>query len=148
MNTIIKKILPFFLVIFFLCSYVVASPKSPIAAQEEYEDIQKKPDYWCPQIVFAGKAAEIFRLKKCEYISGITIKLIYNGRHSYPAKLKFTFLDSNGKVMAEDLKKHVFGPHFLKKGQYGIFTIQQYGNENPALIEIEGIWEDNTKFGK
>ncbi|MBI3755912.1 MAG: hypothetical protein HY265_07115 [Deltaproteobacteria bacterium] len=141
MNNIIKKLLSVLLVAFFLCSYGVASPKYLIAAQEEDEDIQKKPNYWCPNIIFLGRTAEIFKLKKCEYISGITIKIIYNGKHSYPVKIKFTLLDSQGKVMDGDQKKHVFGPRHLKKGQYGIFTIQRYGNDNPSLIEIEGIWE-------
>ena len=112
-----------------------------LATTQEDNDIQNKADYWCPKIEFVGKAAEIFKLDKCEYISGITIKLIYNGKYSYPFKLNFTLLDSYGNVMEEDQKKKVFGPTSLKKGQYGIFTIQNYGNDDPSRIKIEGIWK-------
>ena len=110
-----------------------------VAAQEE-KDIQNNPDYWCPKIKFVGKAAEIFRLGKCEYISGITIKMIYNGKYSYPSKLKFTLIDSQGNPMLGDQTKKVFGPRHLEKGEYGIFTIQNYGNDDPSKIEIEAIW--------
>lgn len=111
------------------------------ASAQENNDVQKNPDYWCPKIELVGKAAEIFKLNKCEYISGITIKLIYNGKYSYPSKLNFTLLDSQGHVMKEDQTKKVFGPQFLKGGQYGIFTIQGFGNDNPPRIRIEGIWK-------
>jgi hypothetical protein len=111
------------------------------ASAQVNNDIQNKSDYWCPKIEFVGKAAEIFKLDKCEYISGITIKLIYNGKYSYPSKLNFTFLDSQGNVMKEEQKKKVFGPQSLKKGQYGIFTIQNHGNDKPSKIRIEGIWK-------
>lgn len=129
---------------FVVCCMVLLLPHPLLAAQEE-KNIQKSPDYWCPNIVFVGRATEIFKLEKCEYISGITIKLIYNGRYSYPVKLKFTLLDSKGKVMEGDKKKRIFGPRHLEKGQYGIFTIQRYGNNDPALIKIEGVWEENIK---
>ncbi len=112
-----------------------------LATAQTKSDIQQSPDYWCPKIEFVGRAAEIFNLKKCEYISGITIKLIYNGKYSYPEKLKYTLLDAQGNTMPEDSKKKVVGPRHLKKGQYGIFTIQNYGNENPAKITIQGIWK-------
>lgn len=118
-----------------------------LAVQEE-GDIQNNPDYWCPKVVFVGKAAEIFRLKECSYISGVTIKITYNGKYSYPARLKFTLFDSHGNVMEMDQKKHVFGPKYLEKGQYGIFTIQALGNEDPSRIEIEGVWTKNKKSGK
>jgi hypothetical protein len=112
-----------------------------LAIAQENNDIQNKSDYWCPKVELIGKAAEIFKLNKCEYISGITIKLIYNGKYSYPAKLNFTLLDSQGNVIKDDKTKKVFGPQFLKRGQYGIFTIQGYGNDNPAKIKIESIWK-------
>lgn len=111
------------------------------ASAQVNNDIQNKPDYWCSKIEFVGKAAEIFKLDKCEYISGITIKLIYNGKYSYPSKLNFTLFDSQGNVMKEEQKKKVFGPQSLKKGQYGIFTIQSHGNDKPSKIRIEGIWK-------
>lgn len=113
----------------------------PFLATAQENDIQNKPDYWCPKVELVGKAAEIFKLDKCEYISGITIKLIYNGKYSYPSKLNFTLLDSQGNVLKDDQTKKVFGPQFLKEGQYGIFTIQSSGNDNPSTIRIEGIWK-------
>ena len=114
-----------------------------LSAAQEKRDIQNDPDYWCPKIKFVGRAAEIFELGKCEYISGITIRIIYNGKYSYPSRLEFTLLDVHGNVMPEDRNKNVFVPKDLKKGQYGIFTIQNYGNDNPSKIEIQGIWDQN-----
>jgi hypothetical protein len=111
-----------------------------LAIAQENVDTQNKPDYWCPKIEFADKTAKILKLEKCEYISGITVKLIYNGKYSYPSRLKFTLLDSHGNVIKENQKKKVFGPQSLKKGQYGIYTIQSYGNNNLSRIRIEGIW--------
>jgi N-acetylmuramoyl-L-alanine amidase len=100
----------------------------------------ESPNYWCPIIAFVGKAAKIFTVQNCEYISGITIKLVYNGVDAYPAKLKFTLLDTGGNKLPIDQTKHVSGPARLEKGQYGIFTIQYKGNDNPSKIEIEGVW--------
>jgi hypothetical protein len=98
---------------------------------------------WCPEIVLAGKAAEIFKLDKCQYISGLTIKLIYNGKFPYPSSLSFTLLDLQGNKIKGDQNKKVFGPQQLTSGQYGIFTIQNYGNDNPSKIRIEGTWKNN-----
>jgi len=81
-----------------------------LSAAQEKRDIQNDPDYWCPKIKFVGGAAEIFELGKCEYISGITIRIIYNGKYSYPSRLKFTLLDVHGNVMPEDRNKNVFVP--------------------------------------
>ncbi len=112
-----------------------------LATAQQKNDIENKPDYWCPKIEFVGRAAGILKLGKCEYISGITIKILYNGKYSYPSKLNFTLLDSQGNVMQGDQNKKVFGPQHLEKGQYGIFTIQNYGKDNPSKIRIEGIWK-------
>ena len=101
---------------------------------------QSETDYWCPKVAFAGKAADMFTLKKCEYISGITVELVYNGSYSYPSKLKFTLLDSDGNILKSDQTKHVFGPQHLEKGQFGIFTIQHTGSDNPSKIIVEGVW--------
>lgn len=101
---------------------------------------QEYTNDWCPKITFIGKTAEILNVEKCEYISGITIKLIYNGVDTYPAKLKFILLDAEGNKLPSDQTKHVSGPARLEKGQYGTFTIQYKGNDNPSKIEIEGVW--------
>jgi len=115
---------------------------------QQEKNIQEDPDYWCPKISFLGHAADIFILGKCEYISGISIKLIYNGRLAFPDKLRFTLLDSKGNPMKADKEKRVFGPRQLEKGQFGIYTIQWTGNENPARITIEDVWPEKSTIAQ
>lgn len=100
----------------------------------------KEPaDFHYPKIEFVGKAGHIFTLKKCEWISGLTCYIHYNGKLEYPSRLYFTAYDTEGKQMENSIP--LWGPERLEKGETGIFTIQKWGERDPARIEIYAIWK-------
>ena len=76
--------------LFFLCFGATSA-----SGQQE----QGKPDtdgFQVPKFELKGKLAKIFDIKDCEYISGITCRIHYNGVLPLPSRVFFTELDEDG----------------------------------------------------
>jgi len=89
-----------------------------------------------PVFQLTGKLAKIFSIHKCEYISGLTCRIRYNGAAALPSEVFFTEFDQRG---------HKAGPHVrliypeLKPGETGAVTFRIRLAE-PAKIVLQGEW--------
>jgi len=99
---------------------------------------QGKPDtdgFQVPKFELKGKHAKIFDIKDCEYISGITCRIHYNGVLPLPSRVFFTELDENGHPGP---RVRLIYPE-LKPGETGRATFRIHSH--PATIVLQGEWK-------
>jgi hypothetical protein len=99
---------------------------------------QGKPDadgFQVPKFELKGKLAKIFDIKDCEYISGITCRIHYNGVLPLPSRVFFTELDENGHPGP---RVRLIYPE-LKPGETGRATFRIHSH--PATIVLQGEWK-------
>lgn len=89
-----------------------------------------------PKFELAGKLSKIFDISRCEYISGLTCRIHYNGRLPLPSEVFFTEFDENGKKAGPRVR--LIYPK-LKVGETGVATFRiRLGR--PFKVVLEGEW--------
>ena len=89
-----------------------------------------------PGVVLSGKLATIFTVDHCEFISGLTCRITYNGKLPLPSKVFFTELSDNGKSAGP--KVRLIYPR-LDAGESGKATFLTR-LDRPAKIVLVGEW--------
>jgi len=102
--------------------------KQPRTAQQKAEGI--------PVIELEPKLSRIFKVRRCEFISGMTCHITYNGKMPLPSEVFFVEYDAQGKRLGK--KTRLIYPK-LKKGETGYATFFLRSAE-PARIIITAVW--------
>lgn len=119
---------------------------SAVTAKEEYDPQDCKQygkiankEGWCmPVLKLTGDLNKIFTIPEtdCEYISGMTCRISYNGKLPLPSEVYFIQFDKNGKKLGDQIR--LIYPK-LEANESGTATFRI--NSNPATIELIGKWE-------
>lgn len=98
----------------------------------------------CPEFVLQDKLQQIFSLSDCQFISGITCKITYNGKLPLPSEVFFTELDDQGQALGK--KTRLIYPH-LNPGERGTATFMQRGVTKgwPTKVVLMGKWDGPWK---
>ncbi|HXU19468.1 MAG TPA: hypothetical protein VN788_02680, partial [Verrucomicrobiae bacterium] len=83
-----------------------------------------------------GKLAKIFTVTRCEYISGLTCRIRYNGAAPLPSDVFFTEFDDMGRQAVARVR--LIYPE-LKTGETGVATLR-IRSARPAKIVLRGEW--------
>ncbi|HEY4837988.1 MAG TPA: hypothetical protein VIH72_05250 [Candidatus Acidoferrales bacterium] len=89
-----------------------------------------------PALELRGKLAKIFSISDCEYISGLTCKIYYNGSASLPSQVFFTELDKQGRQSGRRVQ--LIYPR-LKPRETGRATFR-INLTRPVKIVLYGEW--------
>jgi hypothetical protein len=99
--------------------------------------LQKPCEVSCiPSFELKGNLAKIFSISNCDFISGLTCKIHYNGALPLPSEVFFMEYDEHGKQAGTRVR--LIYPE-LKKGETGVATFRIH-MVNPAKIVLEGEW--------
>ena len=100
---------------------------------------QEKPcEAFCiPSFELKGNLAKIFSVSRCEFISGLTCRIHYDGAMPLPSEVFFTEFDENDKQAGARVR--LIYPK-LKKGETGVATFR-IRMPSPAKILLEGEWK-------
>ena len=90
-----------------------------------------------PVIVLNGDLAKIFEITDCEYISGLTCRIRYNGSLPLPSRVYFRETDERGKT--SDARVRLIYPE-LKPGESGKATFR-IRFAMPSKIILDGEWK-------
>jgi hypothetical protein len=94
-----------------------------------------------PKFELKGKLAKIFDLTDCEYISGITCRIHYNGVLPLPSQVFFTEFDERGQQAGARVR--LIYPK-LAPDETGRATFRiRLGR--PAKVVLEGEWKGPWK---
>ena len=81
--------------------------------------------------------ADIFSVYDCEYISGMTCRIHYNGKKPLPSEVFFTGYDSSDKAGGEPVR--LIYPQ-LNPGETGSATFR-IRSSSPTRVVLRGKWE-------
>jgi hypothetical protein len=87
-----------------------------------------------PKFELAGKLAQSFEITDCEYISGLTCRIHYNGTFPLPAQIFFTEFDERWQQAGGKVRLNY--PH-LRAGETGRATFR-IRLSSPAKIVLWG----------
>jgi len=94
-----------------------------------------------PTFKLKGKLAEIFTISDCQWISGFTCHIRYNGKYVLPSEVFFAEYDAKGKQLGR--RTRLIYPH-LKAGERGYATFR-FRTNNPSFVVLEGVWKGEWK---
>jgi len=97
---------------------------------------EAQSDFRVPRIELSGKLAKIFTVTRCEYISGLTCRIRYNGDAPLPSDVFFTEFDDMGRQAGARVR--LIYPE-LKTGETGVATLR-IRSARPAKIVLRGEW--------
>lgn len=114
---------------------------TPGAKQEQTpEQKQLKADiakaFRLPKFKLEGNLAKIFTVTHCDYISGLTCRIHYNGKLPLPSEVFFTEFDDQGKQAGPRVR--LIYPE-LKRGETGMATFRTRLGR-PTKIVLKGKW--------
>ena len=89
-----------------------------------------------PKFELEGRLAKIFEVTDCEYISGITCRIHYNGALPLPSHVFFTEFDEQGQRSGKRVR--LIYPK-LEPGEKGRATLR-IRLARPAKIVLQGEW--------
>lgn len=102
-----------------------------------------------PKIELEERLAEILSFDKCKWISGLTCKVRYNGKHPLPRKIMMSAYNEQGTRLEFSVRNqrgkriHVFKARLiypkLDAGETGIATFRVGGDS--ARIVLRGLWD-------
>jgi hypothetical protein len=90
-----------------------------------------------PSIDLQGQLAEIFSVTDCEYISGLTCRIHYNGKAPLPSDVFFVAYDAGGKP--DGAKVRLIYPR-LEPGESGRATFR-IRSSSPTKLVLQGLWD-------
>lgn len=88
-----------------------------------------------PKFELKGNLVKIFKITDCEYISGITCKIEYNGALPLPSQVFFTEFDDQGRLAGRRVR--LIYPR-LEPGETGRATFRI--RIHAAKIVLQGEW--------
>jgi hypothetical protein len=94
-----------------------------------------------PEMVLQGHLSEIFTLCGCEYISGMTCRIEYNGARPLPREVFFKEFDESGKAAGPEVR--LIYPR-LEPGETGYATFR-IRSGSPTRISLRGEWKGPWK---
>ena len=94
-----------------------------------------------PELVLQGRLAMIFKIDRCEYISGMTCRIRYNGKAPLPSEVFFVEIDAEGKTQRSRVR--LIYPR-LQSGESGKATFR-LRSSSPARIVLTGEWKGPWK---
>ncbi|HVB88032.1 MAG TPA: hypothetical protein VNK23_15330 [Candidatus Dormibacteraeota bacterium] len=109
--------------------------QNPDAQHRKLQD-QTAQGFVIPKFELAGKLSKIFTVSRCEYISGLTCHIHYNGKLPLPSEVFFTEFDEHGKKAGPRVR--LIYPK-LNSGETGVATFR-IRLSTPAKIVLEGEW--------
>jgi hypothetical protein len=112
-----------------------ASQQNPGAQQDQLKADMAKA-FPIPKFELVGKLSKIFQVSRCQYISGLTCRIHYNGRLPLPSEVFFMEFDDHGKKAGPRVR--LIYPE-LKPGETGVATFR-IRLSTPANIVLEGEW--------
>jgi hypothetical protein len=89
-----------------------------------------------PAFEFRGHLSDVFEINHCEYISGMTCKIRYNGARPLPSQVLFTEYDEAGHRAGPEVR--LIYPK-LEAGETGSATFR-IRLSSPAKISLRGEW--------
>jgi hypothetical protein len=95
-------------------------------------------DFMYPRFELEGKLAKIFTVTDCEYISGMTCRIHYNGALPLPSQVFFTEFDEHGQKAGARVR--LIYPK-LAPGETGRATFLRMHLSRPAKIVLQGEWK-------
>jgi len=110
---------------------LVANARASVAATPE------ESPFRYPTIELEGKLKEIFTVADCQYISGLTCRIRYNGKSALPSEVFFTGYDQAGKP--DGTKVRLIYPR-LEPGERGMATFR-IPSSSPTKIVLTGSWD-------
>jgi hypothetical protein len=113
-----------------------AAPQQNTRAQQDQLKADMAKAFRIPKFELAGKLSKIFKVSRCEYISGLTCRIHYNGKLPLPSEVFFTEFDDHGKKAGPRVR--LIYPE-LNPGETGIATFR-IRLSSPAKIVLEGEW--------
>ena len=90
-----------------------------------------------PKVELKGKLAKIFKVNHCEYVSGLSCRIHYNGNLGLPSEVFFTEFDNSGKKAGAPVR--LIYPK-LKPGETAIATFR-IRLARPVRIVLLGEWK-------
>jgi hypothetical protein len=90
-----------------------------------------------PNIKLDASLARIFSISHCEWISGLTCKISYNGKGPLPSEIFFVELDAKGKTLGPQTR--LLYPH-LTTGETGRATFR-INVAAPASLVLSAKWD-------
>lgn len=105
----------------------------------QHQEAKTDTDYAfrIPRFELKGKLAKIFSVSRCEYISGLTCRIHYNGAIPLPSEVFFTEFDEHGRQAGARVR--LICPE-LKPGETGQATFR-IRLISPARIVLQGEWK-------
>ena len=130
--------LRFFLGCVVLSSLLQSAPASrqKTSSQQKQMDADVARAFRAPKFELRGNLAKIFTVTRCEYISGLTCQIHYNGKLPLPSEVFFTEFDDHGKRAGP--RVWLIYPE-LSRGETGVATFR-IRLSRPAKIVLEGEW--------
>ncbi|MGC2421247.1 MAG: hypothetical protein WA405_06310 [Candidatus Acidiferrales bacterium] len=116
---------------------LAAAPQQGVGVQQKKPNADIENAFRSPEFELKGKLAKIFRLSHCEYISGLTCRIHYNGALALPSELFFTEFDDHGKQAGPPVR--LIYPK-LNPGETGVATFR-IRLSTPAKIVLEAEWK-------
>ncbi len=121
------------------CVFLIAiGLQNVLAANSEGQGIAEKA---MPKIVLPGRLAKCIAITDCEYISGMTCKITYNGTEPLPSEIYFFEYDEMGISLVK--RTRLIYPN-LKAGETGYATFR-LKFPRPAKLILDGIWDGPWK---
>jgi len=115
---------------------------STVGASNVTQPQTKAESEWgLPVIEVDPKLAAILSVTRCQWISGMSCRITYNGKNVLPSEVFFVEFDSSGKQVGN--KVRLIYPE-LKPGHFGVATFG-LRSKHPARIVLSGIWEGPWK---
>ena len=125
----------------------------PIAEQKNSVDTtsedQKDEGFRYPKFELEERLAEILSFDKCQWISGLTCEVHYNGKRPLPRKIMMSAYDEHRTRLEFSVRNqrgkriHVFEARLiypkLDAGETGIATFRVGGDS--ARIVLRGLWD-------
>jgi hypothetical protein len=97
---------------------------------------------WCvPVMKLTGDLQKIFSITRCQWISGLTCRISYNGKLPLPSEVFFIELDKEGRVVGK--KTRLIYPK-LEPGETGYATFR-INSDSTAKIVLSRIWKGPYK---
>jgi len=129
-----------------LVSSAIALSATPAVAADHAQDCvpPEKPgtDGFCyPAIDLQGPLTEIFTVSGCQWLSGLTCDIRYNGKRPLPSEVFFTEFDGAGRQLGKHTR--LVYPQ-LEAGQTGRATFR-IRSDHPSRITLAGVWNGPTK---
>lgn len=97
------------------------------------------PSGWCfPKIEVEGRLAQIFEFSDCEWISGLSCKLVYNQKAPFPSRVFFVEYDSAGRLVGKRTRLLFYMVEGPARVSGAMFRLRA---RHTSCIVVRGEWD-------